>query len=124
MVKPRYTNLKVHISDDQREKIRKALNDGTDVTIQFTAESILSKDPNHTIGFTISQMNKLAGALRNSKGTRIKLSKAQLAHNKTIEGGFIGSLIAGVASAILPSLASFIMDKISGKGIYLKEETV
>jgi hypothetical protein len=48
------------------------------------------------------------------------LRKAQLEHNKQIEGGFIGSLLTGLASAALPSLASFIMDKISGKGLYLK----
>ena len=50
----------------------------------------------------------------------MSFTKAQLDHNKTIEGGFIGSLLAGAASAIIPSLISFISDKISGKGIYLK----
>ena len=34
--------------------------------------------------------------------------------------GFIAPLVAGIASAVLPSLASFIMDKISGKGIFMK----
>jgi hypothetical protein len=53
-------------------------------------------------------------------GVRIALSKTQLEHNKTMEGGFIGSLVAGLASAVLPSLASFVMDKISGKGIFMK----
>jgi hypothetical protein len=51
------------------------------------------------------------------------MSKTQLEHNKTLTGGFIGSLIAGVASAALPSITSFIMDKITGKGIFMKKSS-
>ena len=55
----------------------------------------------------------------------------QLEHNKTlalqaaneVSGGFIAPLVAGVASAVLPSIASFIMDKITGKGIFMKRGT-
>jgi hypothetical protein len=69
---------------------------------------------------TKTQMEKLANAVLEAKGVRIQLSETQLEYNKQIEGGFIGSVIAGLPSAALHSLASLIMDKISGKGLYLK----
>jgi hypothetical protein len=73
----------------------------------------------HILALTKGQLDKLAKALNDNVGVRIETSKAQLEHNKQLEGGFIGSLIADLASAALPSLASFVMDKI-GKGIHLK----
>ena len=33
----------------------------------------------------------------------------------------LAPLVAGLASAVLPTLASIIMDKISGKGIFMKK---
>ena len=115
-----YTDIKVNISENQRNKIKSAIDKGVGTTIQFSIEDLKYENPSHTIAFTQTQIDKLADALKNNKGVRISLSKTQLEHNKTIEGGFIGSLIAGAASAVLPNLISLIMDKISGKGIYLK----
>ena len=115
-----YTDIKVNISENQRNKIKAAIDKGVGTTIQFSIEDLKVENPSHTIAFTQTQIEKLADALKNNKGVRISLSKTQLEHNKTIEGGFIGSLIAGAASAVLPNLIYLIMDKISGKGIYLK----
>ena len=115
-----YTDIKVNISENQRNKIKTAIEKGTGTTIQFSIEDLKFENPSHTLAFTKTQIDKLAEALKNEKGVRIAMSKTQLAHNKTIEGGFIGSLIAAAASAALPPLINFISDKISGKGIYLK----
>jgi hypothetical protein len=60
----------------------------------------------------------------NNKGITIKMSKTQVQHNKQIEGGFLGTLLAGVASAVLPSVASYLWDKITGKGLYIKRVMV
>ena len=111
-----YINTRVNVSENQLAKIKSAINKG--VTIQFSFDDL--KNPNHTLALTKTQVEKLAKAFNEGVGVRITLSKTQLEHNKTIEGGFIGPLVAGIASAVLPSLASFIMDKISGKGIYMK----
>ena len=115
-----YTEIKVNISENQRNKIKTAIEKGTGTTIQFSIEDLKFENPSHTLAFTKTQIDKLATALNEGKGVRIAMSKTQLAHNKTIEGGFIGSLIAAAASAALPPLINFISDKISGKGIYLK----
>jgi hypothetical protein len=48
------------------------------------------------------------------------MSKTQVQHNKQIEGGFFGTLLTGAASAVLPSVASYLWDKITGKGLYIK----
>ena len=113
-----YINTRVSISESQVAKIKSAINNSKGVTIQFTFEDI--KNPNHTLALTKTQLDKLAEAFNKGVGVRIALSKTQLEHIKTIEGGFIGPLVAGISSAVLPSLASFIMDKISGKGIFMK----
>ena len=115
-----YTDIKVNISENQRNKIKTAIEKGTGITIQFSIEDLKFENPSHTLAFTKTQIDKLATALNEGKGVRIALSKTQLEHNKTIEGGFIGSLIAAAASTALPPLINFISDKISGKGIYLK----
>ena len=115
-----YTEIKVNISENQHNKIKAAINNYVGTTIQFSIEDLKAENPSHTLALTHTQIAKLAEALNNNKGVRISLSKTQLEHNKTIKGGFIGSLLAGLASAVAPPLISLIMDKISGKGIYLK----
>jgi hypothetical protein len=113
-----YITTKLNISENQVAKIKSAIHKGTEVTIQFSIEDLKCNNPTHTLALTMTQLDKLTKALK--EGVRIAPSKTQLEHNKTIEGGFIGSLVAVLASAVLHSLASFIMDKISGKGIFMK----
>ena len=115
-----YITTKVNISENQVAKIKNAIHKCTGVTIQFSIEDLQVENPAHTLALTKTQLNKLVKALRDGVGARITLSKTQLEDNKTIEGGFIAPLVAGLASAVLPSLASFIMEKITGKGIFMK----
>ncbi len=111
-----YIDTKVHIGDSQKAKIEKAVEDGTAVTIQFSHEDINGND---VIALTKTQVNKLAKAYQDGKGARIKLSATQLKHNKEMEGGFIGALLTGLASSVLPSVISYVADKFMGssKGI-------
>ena len=106
-----YTNAKVHISHHQKDKIRKALNDKKPVTIQLKYEDLNGDD---ILAFTQGQLNNMAKAYENSTGVRIIMSKTQVEHNKTIEGGFLGALLGAVASAVLPSAVSWIYNKIAG----------
>jgi hypothetical protein len=75
---------------------------------------------NDVLAFTTSQLNKIAEAFNNRKGVTIKMSKTQVEYNKQIEGGFILPLLGAVASAVLPSLASMAVDRIMGKGLFIK----
>ena len=109
--------MKVHISDSQKEKLKKAAEENTTVSIRFTYDHLTGND---VLAFTKGQLDSIAEAYNNKKEVTIKMSKIQVLYKKTIEGGFIGSLLAGVASAVLPSVASFIWDKISAKGLYIK----
>ena len=130
----RYTNIKVNISDGQKDKIKRALEAGCDgVSIRLSHDDLSGED---VLALTQAQIKKMTKAYENGKGTTIKMSKSQLVHNARVEGGFIGALLpmlmtAGkfVLSSLLPSLAtgamagigsaaaSKVVDKISGSGV-------
>lgn len=129
----KYLQVKVHVSDGQKEKIAKAMQSQTGVSIKLTHEDLTGE---HVIAVTQAQANRLANAYQNGTGMILKLSKTQLKHNSKIEGGFIGAILpllatAGrfLASSVLPALAtgaltgvgaaagSKIVDKISGNGL-------
>lgn len=48
------------------------------------------------------------------------MSETQVECNKQIEGGFIFPLLGAVASAVLPALVSLVIDRIMGKGLFIK----
>lgn len=128
----RYTSVKVKISEGQKEKIKSALQSGDGVSIRLKHEDIVGED---VIGLTQSQIFKLSKAYEAGKGITIKMSKAQIAHNMKIEGGFL-PLLAGLAAKFLPiltgtilpalatgalsGLASTGVSKIMGNGMFLK----
>jgi hypothetical protein len=82
----RNTNMRVHISDNQKSKIRQAVKKGEAVSIRLSCEDLQGND---VLAFTTSQLNKIPEAFNNQKGITIKMSKTQAEHNKQIEGGFI-----------------------------------
>ena len=81
-----YTNFKVNVSDGQKEKIRKALQSGTGVSIRLAHENLNGE---HVLALTRAQIDKIAKAYKNGNGTTIKLSKTQIEHNMKVEGGFL-----------------------------------
>ena len=135
----RYTNIKVNISEGQKDKIKRALEAGCDgVSIRLSHDDLSGE---HVLALTQAQINKMRKAYENGKGVTIKMSKTQLVHNAKVEGGFIGAILPFLATAgkfllskVLPGLAtgalagvgsaaaSKVIDKISGSGgvIYIR----
>ena len=130
----RYTNVKVNISEGQKEKLQQAIKAGCPaVSIRLGHEDLEGDDIS---AVTDSQAKKLAKALESGRGVTIRMSTKQLKHNKKIEGGFLG-LLAGldaralplVAKTILPALgvgalsglASSGVQKAMGSGLYFKK---
>jgi len=128
-----YTNVKVNISDEQKRKLKKALSDGTELSLRLSHADLAGED---VIAVTQSQLNKLKQAKEAGKGVTIKLSKMQATHNMKVRGGFL-PLLAGLASqairfltgTVLPALgvgalsglASTGIQKIMGNGSYIKK---
>ena len=129
----RYTDLKVNISEGQKQKLQHALQVGGPISIRLTYEDLIGNDE---LAVTNSQANKIRKAYEGGKGVIIKMSKAQLAHNLKFEGGFLG-ILARLAMRALPiltktvlpalgvgaltGLASSGVQKVMGQGLYLKK---
>ena len=103
------------------------------MSIRLSYEDMNGED---VVALTKSQVAKIAKAYRSGKGTTIKMSKSQLAHNMKVEGGFIG-MLAGLAARALPTLAKTVLpalgvgalsglassgvQKVMSQGLYLKK---
>ena len=122
-----YIPVKVNITENQKEKIKKAAESDEGVSIRLNYDDLSGE---HILGFTQKQVDKMKEAIENQKGISIKMSKTQVKYNKGMEGGFIGALLASAASAVVPSAVKWIWDKLrgtsssasasSGKGLYIK----
>ena len=129
----RYVNVKVNISEGQKQKLQTALHVGGPVSIRLGHEDLNGGD---VLALTNSQVNKITKAYQGGKGITIKMSKSQLAHNKKVEGGFLG-MLASLAARALPMLAKTVLpalgvgaltglassgvQKVMGQGLYLKK---
>ena len=135
----RYTNIKVNITERQKQLLQNALQANKPISIRFSYDD-LCNDGNDILALTNSQKDKIKKAYENGKGVTIKLSKQQLAHNMKVEGGFLATLAAilpmlaktvlpAIAKNVLPALgvgalsglASTGVQKALGKGLYLKK---
>ena len=129
-----YVNIKVNISEGQKEKFQHAIKASCSATsIRLGHEDLQG---NNILAVTNSQAKKLAKAHENGKGITIRMTSKQLKHNTKIEGGFLG-LFAGLAARALPiiaktvipalgvgalsGLASSGVQKAMGSGFYLKK---
>ena len=98
----RYNNVKINISEGQKEKLQHAIKAGySAVSIRLGHKDLQGND---ILAVTNSQAKKLAKAQENGKGITIGMSSAQLKHNMKTEGGFLGPL-AGLAARAVPMLA-------------------
>ena len=130
----RYVNVKVNISEGQKEKLQRAIKAScSEVSIRLDHEDLKGND---ILAVTNSQAKKIAKAHENGKSITIRMSSKQLQHNTKIEGGFLG-LLAGLAVRTLPmivktvlpalgvgalsGLASSGVQKAMGLGLYLKK---
>ena len=129
----RYNEFNVNISEGQKRKLKRALKVGEPTSIRLTYEDLIGNDD---LYLTKSQIDKIKKAYAGGKGVTINMSKAQLDHNKKVEGGFLG-LLARLAMRALPiltktvlpalgvgaltGLASSGVQKVMGQGLYLKK---
>ena len=130
----KYVNVKVNISEGQKEKLQHAIKASCSATsIRLGHKDLKGND---IIAVTNSQAKKLAKARENVRGITIKMTSKQLKNNTKIEGGILG-LLAGLAARALPMLAKTVLpalgvgalsglasmgvQKAMGLGLYLKE---
>ena len=70
----RYVNVKVNISEGQKEKIKQAIQSGTAVSIRLSHGDLSGE---HVLALTQAQINKMAKAYQSGTGMTIKMSKTQ-----------------------------------------------
>ena len=129
-----YINVKVKISEGQKEKLQHALKANCPtISIRLNHEDLNGND---ILAVTKSQVKKLVKAQEDGKGTTIRMTSKQLKHNMKVEGGFLG-LLAGLAARALPMIAKTVLpalgvgalsglassgvQKAMGNGLYLKK---
>ena len=96
-----YINVKVKISEWQKEKLQHALKANCPtITIRLDHEDLNGND---ILAVTRSQAKYLAKAREDGKSFTIRMTSKQLKHNMKVEGGFLG-LLAGLAARALPML--------------------
>ena len=105
-----YTNVKVNISEGQKEKLQHAIKAGCSaVSIRIGHKDLQGND---ILAVTNSQAKKLGKAHENGKGITIRMSSKQLKHNTKIEGGFLG-LLTGLAARALPIVVKAVLPALS-----------
>ena len=99
-----YTNIKVNVSDLQKDKIRHAFQNGTGVSIKLSHADLSGEPQQHVLALTQAQIKKIAKAYQNGTGAIIKMSKTQLDYNMKVEGGFLPALLGLLGSTVAPFL--------------------
>jgi len=128
-----YTNVHVNISENQQQKLKHAVDTKSPVSIRLGYEDLCGSD---VLALTKSQVNRMTKAYENGKGNTVKMSKCQVVHNMTTDGGFL-SFLAGLAAKALPFLAKTVLPALAtgalsgvgsalaqnatGNGLYLKK---
>jgi len=79
-----YTNVHVNISENQRRNLNEAIESKGPVSIRLGYEDL---ERNDILAVTNSQVNRMTKAYDNRRGITIKMSKRQVEHNKTTDGG-------------------------------------
>lgn len=104
-----YIKTRVYLSESQQGKLRSAVKNGDEISLQIDK----TKQPNHDIYLTSTQIKHIR------EGKRIKISKTQLKKN----AGFLPFLIpalGALATGALSGTAGYgvkkLLDKITGSG--------
>ena len=100
-----YVKIGLNLSQFQKEKRKQAFQNKTGLTLTFNNHQLQGSD---FLGLTKTQVNKMNDAKAKGSGVTLKLSKLQISK----QGGFIGTLLAGLAGSLLLSL-------LGGKGLVL-----
>ena len=99
-----YTNVKVRISEGQKDKLRKEFESNCEsITIRLTFTDLHGEN---VIAITKSQLDRLVKAYEAKQGMTIKMSRTQLAYNTKIEGflPMLSGLIPFLTGTVLPAL--------------------
>ena len=115
-----YTNIKMRISEGQKNQIKKAFESNSKyITIRFKCSDLYGED---VIALTKSQVDRLVEAYEKKKGLTIRMSKPQLAHNAKIEGGFLPALtglIPFLTGTLLPALGAGALSGLASAGVQI-----
>ena len=113
-----YTNVKMRISEGQKDKLKKAFESNCkSITIRLTFSDLHGKD---VIALTNSQLDRLVKAYEEKKGMTTRMSKTQLAHNMKIEGRFLprlAGLIPFLTGIVLPALGVVALSGLASTGV-------
>ena len=95
-----YTKINTKLSDLQLKSIKKAVKNGSGLTLRLGYKNIADEDTLHELFLTTRQVTKLRNAINNNMSADIKLSKKQI---KTLiqSGGFLGSLLSKLAGPLM-----------------------
>ena len=112
--------MHVDVSKNQKRNLKQAIESNGLVSICLSYEDL---EGNDLFTLTNSQVNRMTKAYENGKSITITMSKCQVEHNKTIEGGFL-SFLAGLTAKALPFLAKTVLPTLatgalSGVGLHL-----
>ena len=106
-----YKSLNVKLSNSRLNKLKSAIEDGTEVVLRLSSDMISNSDdkvnfPNELLS-TNWQISTLRKAFANKSSTDIKLSKTQI--SKMIQsGGFLGRLLGPLLKTGLPLIKNVI----------------
>ena len=92
-----YVKVGLTLSNNQKEKIKHAFQNNSGLTLKFDVTQLHGSD---YLGLTKTQVKQINDAKARNSGVSLKLSKAQISK----QGGFLGTLLAGLAGSLLPSL--------------------
>jgi len=97
-----YNKVGLSVSQMHKEKLKHAYQNKTGITLKLNASQL---NRSGFLGLTKTQLSKIKKA---KTGITLKLSRLQVSK----QGGFIGTLLAGLAGSLLPAL-------LGGKGLVL-----
>ena len=106
-----YNSLNVNLSNSKLNKLKSAIEDGTDAVLRLLSNMIGDSDDKisfrHELLLTNRQVANLRKAFANKSSTDIKLSKTQI--SKMIQsGGFLGRLLGPLLKTGLPLMKNVI----------------
>ena len=95
-----YTKVNVKLSNLQLTKLKRAVKDNDNATLQIGIKNLNKENLPHELLLTTRQNTKLRNTINNNLATDIKLSKAQM--KKLIQsGGFLGKLFSKLADPLM-----------------------
>ena len=108
---PQYNSLNEKLSNSQFNKLKSAIEDGTEVALRLSSNMIGDSDDKINFPYELLSTNRQIANLRkafsNYLSTDIKLSKTQIS-NMIQSGGFLGRLLGPLLKTGLPLVKSVI----------------